>query len=102
MPRTSAPFRASGGLCGRRNTVIYGHDDIQGNIFGHLYDLKAGDTVQISVGAETQTYRVTGHQIVLPSAVSVLAPTSDARLTIITCWPFNVDTKRWIVTAVKV
>ena len=38
----------------------------------------------------------------LPTAVSILAPTSDARLTIITCWPFNVDTKRWIVTAVKI
>jgi sortase A len=91
----SAPF-------GSGNTVIYGHDDIQGNIFAHLYDLSPGDTVQIAVGAATQTYRVTGHQIVLPTAVSVLAPTSDARLTIITCWPYNVDTKRWIVTAVKV
>ncbi len=90
----SAPF-------GTGNTVLYGHDDIQGNIFGHLYDLKAGDTVQISVGTATLTYRVTGHQIVSPTTVSVLAPTPDARLTIITCWPFNVDTKRWIVTAVK-
>lgn len=90
----SAPF-------GTGNTVLYGHDDIQGNIFGHLYDLRPGDTVQISVGGETQLYRVIGHQIVSPTAVSVLAPTPDLRLTIITCWPFNVDTKRWIVTAVK-
>ena len=90
----SAPF-------GTGNTVLYGHDDIQGNIFGHLYDLRPGDTVQIAVAGETQTYRVTGHQIVLPTEVSVLSPTEDARLTIITCWPFNVDTKRWIVTAVR-
>ena len=88
----SAPFGAG-------NAVIYGHDDIQGNIFGHLYDLAAGDLIEISVGTTTQTYRVSGHQIVAPTAVSVLAPSSDARLTIITCWPFNVDTKRWIVTA---
>jgi sortase A len=81
--------------------VIYGHDDIQGNIFGHLYDLRAGDTVQITVGGTTQIYRITGHQIVAPTAVSVLAPTPDVRLTIITCWPYNVDTQRWIVTAVK-
>jgi sortase A len=90
----SAPFGAG-------NTFLYGHDDIQGNIFGHLYDLAPGDTVQISVGGETQVYRVTGHQIVPPTAVSVLNPTPDVRLTIMTCWPFNVDTKRWIVTAVK-
>src|ERR1700736_2719609 len=49
----SAPF-------GTGNTVLYGHDDIQGNIFGHLYDLKAGDTIQIAVGSEVQTYQVTG------------------------------------------
>jgi sortase A len=86
---------------GTGNTVIYGHDDIQGNIFGHLYDLAPGDTIQINLGAEIQVYRVTGHQIVPPTAVSVLNPTPDVRLTIMTCWPFNVDTKRWIVTAVK-
>jgi sortase A len=91
----SAPFGAG-------NTFLYGHDDIQGNIFGHLYDLAPGDTVQIIVGGETQVYRVTGHQIVPPTAVSVLAPTADVRLTIMTCWPYNVDTKRWIVTAVRV
>jgi sortase A len=90
----SAPF-------GTGNTFLYGHDDIQGNIFGRLYDLAPGDTVQINVGGEIQVYRVTGHQIVAPTAVDVLNPTPDARLTIMTCWPFNVDTKRWIVTAVK-
>ena len=90
----SAPF-------GTGNTFLYGHDDIQGNIFGHLYDLGPGDIIQIAVGGETQVYRVTGHQIVPPTAVSVLNPTADVRLTIMTCWPFNVDTKRWIVTAVR-
>ena len=86
---------------GTGNTVLYGHDDIQGNIFGHLYDLGPGDQIQITTGGQTQTYQVTGHQIVAPTTVSVLKPTADVRLTIITCWPFNVDTKRWIVTAVR-
>jgi len=81
--------------------IAPGHDDIQGNIFGHLYDLRPGDTVQIDIGGETQVYRVTGHQIVPPTAVGVMDPTQDVRLTIMTCWPFNVDTKRWIVTAVR-
>src|SRR5882672_2790178 len=54
---------------GTGNTFLYGHDDIEGNIFGHLYDLRPGDTVQINVGGETQVYRVTGHQIVPPTAV---------------------------------
>lgn len=85
---------------GTGNAVLYGHDDIQGNIFGHLYDLAPGDTIEISVGGANHVYRVTGHQIVSPTTVSVLGYTGDVRLTVITCWPFNVDTKRWIVTAV--
>jgi sortase A len=91
----SAPY-------GTGNTVLYGHDDIQGSIFARLYDLQAGDLIQITVGGDAQTYRVTGHEVVAPTAVGVLAPTSDVRLTLITCWPYNVDTKRWIVTALKV
>jgi sortase A len=90
----SAPF-------GGGNAVIYGHDDIQGNIFGRLYDLGPGDLIQVTTAGQTQTYRVSGPQIVAPTSVGVLAPTADVRLTIITCWPFNVDTKRWIVTAFK-
>src|SRR6202022_4762017 len=84
----SAPF-------GSGNTFLYGHDDIQGNIFGRLYDLAPGDIVQITVGGATQAYRVTGHQIVPPTAVGILAPTPDVRLTIMTCWPFNFAPKRW-------
>ena len=91
----SAPF-------GQGNAVVYGHDDIEGNIFGHLYDLRAGDVIRIEVGDTMQTYRVAGHRIVPPTAVEVLAPTTDARLTLITCWPFGVDTKRWVVTALKI
>ena len=90
----SAPF-------GTGNTVLYGHDDIQGSIFAHLYDLGPGDLIQVSVAGVTQTYRVSGHEIVAPTSVGVLAATDDVRLTIITCWPYNVDTKRWIVTAFK-
>jgi sortase A len=90
----SAPY-------GTGNTVLYGHDDIQGSIFGHRYDLATGDVIQVTVGGETQTYRVSGHQIVAPTSVGVLAPMGDVRLTLITCWPYNVDTKRWIVTALK-
>jgi sortase A len=91
----SSPF-------GTGNTVLYGHDDIQGSIFAHLYDLAPGDLITVALGGQTQSYRVSGHQIVAPTSVSVLAPTGDARLTIITCWPYNVDTKRWIVTALKI
>ena len=91
----SAPF-------GQGNAVVYGHDDIEGNIFGHLYDLRAGDVIRLEAGGAMQTYRVAGHRIVPPTAVDVLDPTTDARLTLITCWPFGVDTRRWVVTALQI
>jgi sortase A len=100
-PGYSVTHYAFSAPLGTGNTVLYGHDDIQGSIFGHLYDLGPGDLIQVSMAGQTQTYRVSGHQIVAPTSVGVLAPTADVRLTIITCWPFNVDTKRWIVTAFK-
>jgi sortase A len=100
-PGYAVTHYASSAGFGRGNTVLYGHDDIQGNIFGRLYDLNAGDVIEVSIAGQTQVYRVAGHQIVPPTAIGVLAPTADARLTIITCWPYNVDTKRWIVTAIK-
>jgi sortase A len=100
-PGYAVTHYVSSAAFGEGNAVIYGHDDIQGNIFGHLYDLVVGDLIQVSVAGELLSYRVTGHQIVAPTEVGVMNPTSDARLTIITCWPFNVDTKRWIVTAIK-
>src|SRR2546428_675390 len=100
-PGYSVTHYAFSAAFGAGNAVIYGHDDIQGSIFGHLYDLRPGDTVRITVGAEIQNYRATVHQIGAPTALSVLSPTRDARLTMLTCWPYNVDTQRWIVTAVK-
>jgi sortase A len=100
-PGYSVTHYAFSAPLGTGNTVLYGHDDIQGSIFGHLYDLGPGDLIQVSMAGQTQSYRVSGHQIVAPTSVGVLAPTADVRLTIITCWPFNVDTKRWIVTAFK-
>jgi sortase A len=101
-PGYAVTHYGSSAAFGRGNSVLYGHDDIQGSIFARLYDLAEGDMIDVSVAGQSQRYRVTGHQIVAPTAVGVLAPSGDVRLTIITCWPFNVDTKRWIVTAVKV
>ena len=88
----SAPF-------GTGNTVLYGHDDIPGNIFGHLYDLAPGDTIQITVGGETQVYRVTGHQIVTPKDVHIVDPTSDATLTLFACHPPHQAIQRYVVRA---
>ena len=86
---------------GAGNAVLYGHDDIEGSIFARLKDLKAGDMVLITgVDGTTAAYRVnTPPKIVPPTAVQILQPTGDVRLTLFTCWPNWVDTQRVVVTA---
>ena len=86
---------------GSGNAVLYGHDDIEGSVFASLKDLKAGDEVDVAdAGGSVVVYRVTGKPtIVAPTAVQILQPTNDVRLTLFTCWPNWVDTQRVVVTA---
>jgi LPXTG-site transpeptidase (sortase) family protein len=93
-------FQTSAGF-GAGNTVLYGHDDIEGSVFARLKDLNAGDVINVTPpGAPTQVYVVTAKKIIAPTAVQILAPTHDARLTLFTCWPNLVDTQRIVVTAI--
>ena len=85
---------------GGGNAVLYGHDDIEGSVFASLKDLKAGDEVDVALADDAPVvYHVTARTIVAPTAVQILNPTNDVRLTLFTCWPNWVDTQRVVVTA---
>ncbi len=85
---------------GSGNAVLYGHDDIEGSVFARLKDLQSGDEVDVQTASGSATvYHVTGRSIVPPTAVQILQPTNDVRLTLFTCWPNWVDTQRVVVTA---
>jgi LPXTG-site transpeptidase (sortase) family protein len=85
---------------GGGNAVLYGHDDIEGSIFARLKDLKTGDEVDVALAGDSRVvYHVTARTIVAPTAVQILQPTGDVRLTLFTCWPNWVDTQRVVVTA---
>src|ERR1700694_1699664 len=66
------------------NAVITGHRD---TFFRHIYELTKGDEIIIRRNGQSFTYQVTGKKIVKPEDVSVLNPTEDAQLTLITCYP---------------
>ncbi len=85
---------------GAGNAVLYGHDDIEGSIFARLQELQPGDEVHVSTpNAVARIYRVTDRKVVSPTAVEILNPTWDIRLTIFTCWPTFVDNQRVVITA---
>jgi sortase A len=82
------------------NMVLTGHDDVYGEIFRYLYKLKKGDTIVVETASQRYTYVVaTDPRAVAPTEVSVMAPSRDATLTLITCHPYLIDTQRLIVVA---
>jgi len=81
------------------NVVIAGHRDIRGSVFMNLDKLKKGDDIFVYSGRGIFHYIVRTTKIVKPTAIEVMAPTSDARLTLITCTPVKIASHRLIVIA---
>lgn len=68
------------------NAVITAHRD---TFFRRIFDLEDGDHILVQRNGRLFRFAVTGKKIVMPSDVSVLKPTQDAQLTLITCYPPN-------------
>jgi len=81
------------------NMVFSAHNDIFGEIFRDLDRLNPGDEVMIYTQAEKFIYVITGTRIVEPTAVEVMNPTVSPTLTLISCYPYLVDTQRIVVFA---
>ena len=67
-------------------TVIAGHRDTWA---AFLRDLRVGDRVVLEGPQGSRSYRIAEVRVVAPDAVEVLSPTSEDRLTLVTCWPFS-------------
>jgi sortase A len=82
------------------NVVFSAHNDIFGEIFRELDKLQPGDVVVLYSSARQYTYVITGTQLVEPTRVEVMAPSSNATLTLISCYPYLIDNQRIVVSAV--
>jgi len=82
------------------NLVLSAHNDIYGELFRRLDKLQKGDEILILTQDSTFTYVVTGTKIVAPTEVDVLEPTAEATITLISCYPYLVDTKRIVVQGI--
>ena len=81
------------------NLVLTAHDDVFGEIFRYLDQLKKGDQIVVYTAIRAYTYVVTGSQVVEPTRVDIMSATDTPTLTLISCYPYRVDNKRIIVTA---
>jgi len=81
----------------RGNMVLSAHNDIFGEIFRNLDQLKQGDKVVVQTLTQEFTYEVQYSVKVKPDKVSMMDPTSEPTVTLISCYPYLVDNQRIVV-----
>lgn len=90
------------------NCVLSGHNNIKGEVFKELSEVKEGDMIYLYAEDYEYQYKVESAFIVPEKGASEeqrrknaqwIAPTSDERLTLVSCWPYWNNTHRVIVVA---
>jgi sortase A len=90
------------------NVVMSGHVDYKGEVFRDLHKVNIGDQVIVHTDKGEYMYVVERQVLVREEGVSeeqrlqnaeYMKPTPDQTLTLITCWPYGIDTHRLIVIA---
>jgi sortase A len=93
------------------NTVLSGHHNVHGAVFGSLVRLPVGEQIEMFSRGERFVYEVTNSMILLEEGQPLrvrfenarwLLPSEDERLTLVTCWPDNANSHRLIVVARRV
>jgi len=81
------------------NMILSAHNDVFGEIFRDLDQLKTGDEVIVYTQIRSYTYIVQQQQVVEPTRVEVMSQTTDPVVTLISCYPYLVDNKRIVISA---
>jgi sortase A len=68
----------------RGNAVIAGHRD---SFFRRIHSLRYGDDIFVTRGERRFRYVVRSRKVVEPTDLSVIRPSSDPELTLVTCYP---------------
>jgi sortase A len=95
IPRTGMPGQHG-------NVGIAGHRD---TFFRPLRDIVPDDIITLTTLSGVYRYRVVSTRVVAPTEVSVLDPSEDEVLTLVTCYPFyfvGAAPDRFIVRAARV
>jgi LPXTG-site transpeptidase (sortase) family protein len=108
----AAGWHSTSALLGvKGNTVFNGHHNAYGRVFKDLVKLEVGDKVSIYSGSREFQYQVVASML-LPERFESLTtrmenarwiePTSDERITLVTCWPEDSNTFRVIIVAIPI
>jgi sortase A len=81
----------------RGNLILSGHDDVYGEPFRDLEKLEIGKDVLVYASGTSFRYVIKAKRVVAPNDLSVLVPSKNPIVTLITCTPYRVDTHRLIL-----
>ncbi|MFZ5819199.1 MAG: sortase [Chloroflexota bacterium] len=81
------------------NVVLTAHNDVYGELFRYLDQLQPGDNLIVYTQQRQYVYVVERTVIVEPTAVEVMASTGSPTVTLISCYPYLVDSQRIVVFA---
>jgi sortase A len=81
----------------RSNMVLSAHNDIYGEIFRHLDQMQLEDEIIVHTQTRSYRYVVKAKRIIEPTQVEVMAPTRKPVVTLISCYPYLIDTQRIVV-----
>jgi sortase A len=84
------------------NVALTAHNDIYGELFRDIDQLAPGDQFQIQTRDQVYLYEVTGSEVVEPTDVHVLQSQGKATATLISCYPYRVNSHRMIVYADRI
>jgi sortase A len=68
------------------NSAIAGHRD---TFFRDLKGIRRNDEIQLQTATGSFRYEVDWVKVVAPDDISVLAPSTESALTLVTCYPFQ-------------
>lgn len=105
----AAGWHPNSALLGKKgNTVINGHHNEYGEVFGKLVDLNVGDIIYVYSKGERYAFTI-ANRMILPERfmdakvrlenARWIGATDDVRLTLVTCWPQESNTHRLILVA---
>jgi sortase A len=81
----------------RGNMVLAAHNDVYGELFRYLPDVPIGETITIYTGDEAFRYQISERRIITPDQVEVMLPTTGPTTTLISCYPYLIDTHRIVL-----
>ena len=89
------------------NFATAGHRETYGHSYNDIDTLRTGDLIVIETKTAYHVYAVASHEIVLPSAVQVIAPVPgqpnarpvQAMMTLTSCYPRYSAAERYVVHA---